>query len=362
MKNVRRFLLSFCVVAMLVSCLGAFAFAEEPDYVTYTIKGGDTVFNVCKSLKIDFYANQDWIKEVNSIGNFNNIKVGKVLYLPNFDTVKDPTRANNVKKTVKDLIAAAAKTAVVAATPAPVGSTTNGDSVVSYLINHKLKEGETVGSVCAKYGIDFEANAAKIKTLSGIANYYHVPVGQVVVIPSLTIPEGGSYTAIVAHVVKGGETAGSICGLYGLQFAKVQGQLKALNNTENLNRINVGQTFYLPVPSSSNQITSGVATTPAAPSTTTPVAATAAVAGLTYKASKQTSAHGSFRLEVNGVEAGAIAPGVNVKIVAAPDAGYKVYTVTVLKAGTDQALPVGNMNFTMPAFDVTVNVTFKTAG
>ena len=356
MKNLKRFLLSLCVVALLVSCLGGFAFAEDADYVTYTIKAGDTVFNVCQNLKVDFYTNQEWIKEVNNIGSFNRITVGKILYLPKFDTVKDPTRANNVKKTLKDTVAAAAKTATAAA-PAPVGSTTNGDSIVSYLINHKLQAGETVGSVCAKYGVDFEANAAKIKTLSGIANYYHVPVGQIVVIPSLTIPEGSSYTAIVAHTVKGGETAGSICGLYGLQFAKVQGQLKALNNTENLNRITVGQQFYLPVPGSSNTVVATPAAASAAPAGTA-----AAAPGVTYKASKQTSAHGSFKLEVNGVETGAIAPGASVKIVATPDAGYKVYTVTVMKAGTEQALPVGNMNFTMPAYDVTVNVTFKVAG
>ena len=127
-------------------------------------------------------------------------------------------------------------------------TTTAGDSIVSYLVNYKLQAGETVGSVCAKLGVDFDANAEKIKKLSGFSNYYHVPAGQMIVIPSMSVPQGYSYTAIVAHKVKGGETAATICGQYKLDFAKVEGQLKALNNTDNLSRISVGQTFYLPVP------------------------------------------------------------------------------------------------------------------
>ena len=359
MKKMKRILLCLCVAAMLVSCMSALAFAEEDiGYVTYTLKGGDTVLNVCQSLGIDFYANQAWIAEVNGIGSFNSVKVGKVLYLPTFNTVKDPTRANNVKEELENAAKAAAANPAAAntaaAVPAAVGTTTQGDPIVSYLINHKLAQGETVGSVCAKYGIDFEANADKIKKLSGISNYYHVPVGKVVVIPSLTAPTEDEYTSIVAHTVKGGETTGSICGAYGLQFAKVEAQLKALNNTENLNRISVGQIFYLPIPGA-------VSAAPAQPAQGTQNASQPVAAQTYYHVTKQTSAHGSFVVQVGGKDATEIYPGASVNIVASPEAGYKVYTVVVTKAGTEQALPISNMNFTMPAFDVTVSVTFKAA-
>ena len=49
------------------------------------------------------------------------------------------------------------------------------------------------------------------------------------------------------------------------------------------------------------------------------------------------------------------------KIVAEPEAGYKVYSITVTKTGTNQAFPVGASYFIMPNCDVTVTVTFKTA-
>jgi hypothetical protein len=369
MKKIKRILLALCVAAMLLSCMGAFAFAEN-DYVEYTVKGGDTVLNICASLKIDFFANEKWITEVNNIGNYNNIKAGKVLYLPTFDTTKDPTRAMHAKEDVKKLVTAnetAAKAAAkAAATPTPVGTTGSGDPIVSYLISHKLETGETVASVCAKLGVDFDANADKIKKLSGITNYYHVPAGKVVVIPSLTVPTGSDYTAIVAHQVKGGETVGSICSSYKLEYAKVEAQLKALNNTENLNRISTGQTFYLPVSggaASGTAATGGTTAANAGAAAGTNAAANTAGANVkTYKIGKQTSAHGSFQLQVGGkniTEAGA---GNSVTIVATPDTGYKVYSVTVTKAGTEQALPVGNMVFIMPNYDVTVSVTFKAVG
>ena len=184
-------------------------------------------------------------------------------------------------------------------------------------------------------------------------------------IPSLTAPAGSSFTAIVAHKVKGGETVGAICSNYGLDFAKVQAQLKALNNTENLNRISVGQNFYLPVPGATAVVTSSTPTGTTTTTTTTTTAGTtttttpAPATVQTYKVSKQGSAHGTFTLQVDGNEIAGASAGTNVKIVASPEAGYKVYTVTVMKTGGEQAVAVNSMSFKMPAYDVTVSVTFK---
>ena len=373
MKNVKRILLSVCIVAMLVSCLGISAFADGEDYVQYTIKGGDTVLAVCTKLGIDFYANQDWITTVNHIGNYKDIKVGKVLYLPTFNTKLHPTKAMNLSAALGTATTTTTATAPVATTtttttpmtiaPSAIATTSTGDVVVSYLINHKLQAGETVGSVCAALGVDFDSNADKIKQLSGITNYYHIPVGKMIVIPSLTAPAGSSVTAIIAHKVKGGETVGSICSNFGLDFGKVQAQLKALNSTDNLNRITVGQNFYLPVPgtvaASTTTAPSMAAAAAAGISGTTVPATTTAPAEQAYQLSKQGSAHGSFTLQVNGNEVSSAAAGATVKIVAAPDSGYKVYTVTAMKTGGEQAIAVNSMSFTMPSYPVTVSVTFK---
>ena len=522
MKNTKRVLLSLLAAIMLLGCFGAMAGADNSsDYITYTVKGGDTALEICAGLKIDFFANQAWISEVNGIGSYNNIKVNQMLYLPTFDTSKDPTRANRVKEEIKKASAAAKPAVVTSAAPAAVGTTTMGDSVVSYLVNYKLQPGETVADVCAKLGVDFNANAEKIKKLSGITNYYHVPAGQIVVIPSSTVPQGSSYTEIVAHQVKAGETAAIICGQYKLDFAKVEGQLKALNNTENLSRISVGQIFYLPVAVGTASAPSGAAATTAKsaagnsnaaaapngtaaattagdsivsylvnyklqagetvgsvcaklgvdfdanaekikklsgfsnyyhvpagqmiviPCTSVPqgysytaivahkvkggetaaticgqykldfakvegqlkalnntdnlsrisvgqtfylpvpggtaaavvnsagaaagnaasngsAAAPAAVTGQIYRITPQSSAHGTFVTQVGGQNSTTAPAGSDVKIIAEPENGYKVYSITVTKTGTNQAFPVGDAYFIMPNCDVTVTVSFKT--
>ena len=375
MKKMKRFLLSVCILAMLIGCMGMSAFADNDDYVTYKMTAGDTVIAVCNKYGINFGQNQTWITNVNHITNYNDIKVGKVLYLPKFNTVADPTKANQVAASIGGATTAAT-TGTTAATATTVAATTTatttaaltagvtaaglqaGDVVVSFLINHVLAPGETVGGVCAKLGVDFDSNAAKIKALSGIDNYYHIPAGKVIVIPSLTAPAGSSFTAIVAHKVQGGETVGALCNRYGLDYGKVQAQLKALNNTDNLDRITLGQTFYLPV---SGAVVTGNGTTAATTGGTAAGGTVTPAQVKTYKIGKQSSAHGSFTVQLDGNEVEAAQNGKVLKIVASPEAGYKVNTVVVLKSGGDEAVAVNSMSFKMPESDVTVSVTFNAA-
>ena len=55
-RTLTRILTSICVVAILVSCLGITAFAD--DTVKYTMKSGDTVVTVCNKLGVNFQRNQ----------------------------------------------------------------------------------------------------------------------------------------------------------------------------------------------------------------------------------------------------------------------------------------------------------------
>ena len=371
MKTTGRILLSLCIAAMLISCFSAAAFADNDEgYIKYTMKSGDSVAAVCANQKIDFGANERWITAVNHITNYYNIAVGRVIYLPTFNTLTDANRANEVASKLTGGTAVATTTAATqttttatTATTAAVPATTvttglkPGDTIVSYLINHVLQSGETVGAVCARLGVDFDSNADKIKALSGIDNYYHIAAGKVIVIPSLTAPQGSSYTAIVAHRVTGGETVGSICNDYGLNFGKVQAQLKALNSTDNLDRIRVGQTFYLPVPGAA--VSTTAIPTIGTPAGTTNVTKTTTVK--VYKILTQSSAHGTFSVLLEGKNVDAATNGSTVQIAASPEAGYRVNTVTVMKVGGEEAVAVNSMSFKMPEYDVVVSVTFKAA-
>ena len=188
--------------------------------MAHQVKGGETAATICGLYKLDFAKIQGQLKALNNTENLNRISVGQIFYLP----VPVGTAGGTVSAPSGTAATTASTTAgnnTAAGNAATGSAVTAGDTIVSYLINYKLQAGETVGSVCARLGVDFDANAEKIKKLSGFSNYYHVPVGQVVVIPSMSVPQGYNYTAIVAHQVKGGETAATICGLYKLNFAKV---------------------------------------------------------------------------------------------------------------------------------------------
>ena len=355
-RKVSRVLVSICVVAILVSCLGATALAA--DTVKHTVSGGETVLGICNKLGVDFYRNQAWITSANKITNYNSIPVGKVLVLPLFDTVADPTRAN---KALADAGTAAATTTATTATTTTTASTTGtmsglhaGDTVISYLVNHTMQAGETVGGICAQLGVNFGANADTIKALSGITNYYKIPVGKVVVIPCPNPPAGSTFTAIVAHKVVGGETVTSICNSYGVDYGKIIPQLKALNSTDNLNVIRVGQTFYLPVTGSS--VTPSPTPTPGPTPTPTPTPDPTVTSALKVNS----AAHGTFTLTVNGKEVQTATTGQTVKVVAQPDTGYKVSTISVKRTDTNADVAVSNSSFVMPAAPVTVSVTFVT--
>ncbi len=343
-KKLTRVLLSVCIVAMLICSLTASAFAIETQQ--YKMLPGDTVLSVCNKLGIDFYANQDWIKATNNITNWNKIPVGKVLTLPKGKVATTATATPTTTAAIPTVVTGVTASGLM-----------EGDYIVSYLINHRMQAGETVGALCAAYGTDFSANAETIKTLSGITSWNRIPVGKVVVIPSAFPPTSGeSYTAIVAHRVRAGETVGSICNHYGLNYGTVAETLKTLNKKQNLNVIHTGEIFYLPVGSGMlGTISGGVGGTGTGTTGTTITPATG-----TVSPTNTTSApHGSFRLQVNGVDVTTAVAGQTVTIVATPEPGYEVDKVTIMKVGGgDYVIPNG-MTFIMPNYAISVQVTFK---
>ena len=330
-KSIVRVLLSVCVAAMLLGCLGISAFADN---ITYTVKAGDTVFGICQRLGIDFAKNEAWIKQTNNITNYKALRVGQVLTLP-----------GNGTKTTTTTTTATNIASVSLGTIAGIGTTQKGDIIICYLINHKMLAGETVSGVCKQLGIDFDSNAETIKALSGITSWNKIPVGKVVVIPSLTVPTGSTYTAIIAHKVVGGETVAGICASYGIDYGKNIEQLKALNNTTNLNVIRVGQYFYLPVANVSPTPSPSPSPTP----TPTPVQNDLKV---------NSSGHGTFVLTVNGVEVQNAISGQTVTIVTKPAVGFHVSSISVVQTTNNAAVPVTNSTFVMPYTPVRVTVNF----
>jgi len=327
---------------------------------TYTLQNGDIVIKVCQKLGVDFYANEAWIKAANKIGSWNTLPVGKVLVLPAagtkpaLSTATPGTAASTTGTTAATTTAATTTTTTAASSSGTSLNLQGGDYVVYYLVNYSVKSGDTLGNICSAYGVDL----ATVQKLNNISNAAKIYVGQNISIPSGNRPSSGSFTAIVGHRVTSGEIVQTIVARYGLALdANLQNQLKALNNKTNLNKIQVGELFQIPVKGTVTAAASSTGTT----GTRTPSGSTTTTqTGTTYYTLNKTGApNGTYSLTVNGQAVNGAAANQSVHIVATPDHGYKLAGITVTKVYNGEAVPVdSSSNFTMPACDVNINVSF----
>ena len=348
MKNrVVSMLLSLCLVFALFCGMSVIAYADGTQ--EYTLKAGDTVYAVCQKLGVDFNANQAWIMQTNHITSWNNLKAGQKLTLPASGTVASGAPATTV--------AAAAPVA----TNAAASTLSTGDTVSYYLVNHVMQAGETVYSVCNQLGIDFNANSDRIKEMNGINNYNNVKAGSTVKLPATSAPASGTYTQIVAHRVVAGDTVGALCRSYGIDYAANANTIKSLSGLNDLGAIRAGQILYLPVTASASATTAVAAPatvgTVTQPTTTagTPVNTTATTGAMNI----HTSSNGLFYLLVNGQVVNSAAAGQTVTVVTIPDQGYKVNDIIIYKTSSTERVTVTNSTFTMPAYDITIYVTFR---
>ena len=79
-----------------------------------------------------------------------------------------------------------------------------------------------------------------------------------------------------------------------------------------------------------------------------------------YNVSKTTTTNGSYTVKVGGSEVTSAKSGDTVTITPTASSGYEVDTISVYKTGdTNTTVAVSSNAFTMPAYDITVSVTFK---
>ena len=316
--------------------------------VQYTLKNGDYVSAVCKTLGIDFAKNDAWIRAANNITNYNNLKIGRVLTLPAPGTTPALSTATPGAATT------ATTTAATTATTSS-GGLLAGDTVSYYMYDYAVKSGDTLFNICNSVG----ANMDTVQKLNGITNPAALRVGQVLSLTSTVAPNTGTYTRVVAHKVVSGDTVQAICKSYGIDYGTNALKIKALNNRDNLDAIKVGQTILIPVPGAA--AATGTATQSATSSGST-VITNGATGAAYYTLNKTGTANGTYALTVNGQSINGASAGQTVHVVTTPDHGYKLAKngVTVVKVYNGTGVKVdANNNFVMPACDVKISVTFE---
>ena len=113
--------------------------------IPYTFQPGDTVYNICLSMGVDFEKNSDLIKKLNSIKDYRSIADGKVLLIP---SPKAPESGNYYK-----------------------------------VVAHKLVSGETAESVTAGYGLDYSKVLNMMKLVNGKDSLEMIYAGTIFYVP-----------------------------------------------------------------------------------------------------------------------------------------------------------------------------------
>ena len=197
--------------------------------MAHKIVSGDTLYALCASYGLDYYAYSKLISLLNPNAAYYNLLPGNILYMPQY--------------------VAASTTVKPAATPAPAASagTTAAPAATPAPSPHKIQAGDTVMSICDKYKVDFAANDAAIQRLNPSVSYSYLLPGNIILIPSTTYPSSGPYYKIMAHKLVAGDTVYGLCLTYGLSYENNITFLQRLNNRDNLATYYVGQTIYMPL-------------------------------------------------------------------------------------------------------------------
>lgn len=235
--------------------------------MAHKIVSGDTLYALCASYGLDYYAYSKLISLLNPNAAYYNLLPGNILYMPQYVAA-----STTVKPAATPAPAASAgTTAAPAATPAPsasAGTTASAapsasaaasakattapnipaEDTLSYLIiPHKIQAGDTVISICDKYKVDFAANDAAIQRLNPSVSYSYLLPGNIILVPSTSYPSSGPYYKIMAHKLVAGDTVYDLCLTYGLSYENNITFLQRLNNRDNLATYYVGQTIYMPL-------------------------------------------------------------------------------------------------------------------
>ncbi len=323
----------------------------EGSTVTVTIKGGDTVYALCKNLGYSYGTYKALILKLNHLeseAKFNNLKAGNTVILP-------ASEAAAIQLASANSSAANTSTADPSKSVAQQAAANNlvSGTIAFNLVPYKIKSGDTLYNICNANKVSYAANKdliLKINNMSSAA----IKAGASIYLPSSVAPTSGSYYQVLTHVISAGETTYMICQRYGVNYGKMKSWLEALNTETNLNSLKVGKTLLIPV-AATGKPSSG--TNPTNQNGTVPQATYSGQYAIRFEANAVSSSTATVR----GMVASTANKGDVVNIACTGANGYTLESITVVSAnGT--VIPVTNNSFVMPDSAVTITAKYVSGG
>ena len=363
-------LLCLCMVFALFTGFAESASAAD-DYITYTIKNGDNLYTLVGKMGMNYGTVKYVIMALNGFTNENQLsqlQPGQTILLPTSNQAAASLASKALTSTAATTTVAVATTATgtttgTAASTASASAATSSTSSYQgftpayYLVAHTVQKGETLTSICKALGTNYYDYTSVVLGVNSMANANSLKVGQSVWVPAKTGSAGGTI-AVVAYSVKPGDSISSICNDFDTSYANYKAVVKAVNpKIKDVEKLNVGQTVYIPVYTTWNNAVAGNASTATgnAGSPTTSVATGYAI-GFTVPAEK---AYGD-PFAIVGTQANATRAAAGSTVIIRPNAysGYAVKSIKVVRTDSNQSLQLNDYAFTMPNSNVQVTVTY----
>ena len=359
MKTSRFISLLLCVVMIMSLFTGLTGSASADDVITHEVKSGEIMLKICEQHGLNYYACKDAIMALNGFTSetqLAKLSVGQKLKLPASD---------GLAKTATTSTAVVTSTTVgnttLTTTTNYVGTTATGGNVAFYLTPYTVQAGDTLAGICSKLNSSYYYYTPVILGVNALANANYIRPGQVLLIPTTSAGSGGY--AVVAHKVQPGENMTAICNRYGTSYQAMRTLVNGVNRRDNMDKIYVGQTVYVPgttagVSAAATAVTTSGTTVGTTTTTTAGTASTGVVStGSGYSISFSNS--GAFA-SVNGQDYVSAAPaGSEVSVWSNTRAGYAVKSLDVVRLDTGAPVPVDYNYFTMPNSNIYVDVTYE---
>ena len=242
MKTNRFISLLLCVVMIMSLFTGLAGSASADDVIVHEVQSGEIMLKICEKHGLNYYACKNAIMALNgftSEAQLGKLSVGQKIKLPASDSL-----ASTVSSTTAVVTSTTVGGTTMTTTTSYVGTTAAGGNVAYYLTAYTVQAGDTLAGICSKLGSNYYYYSPVILGINSLANANYTRPGQVLLIPTST-PGGAGYT-VVAHQVQPGETMTSICNRYGVSYQAMRQLVNGLNRRDNMDKIYVGQTVYVP--------------------------------------------------------------------------------------------------------------------
>lgn len=216
-------LFSFIICIMLMAalfCSFALSASADSSYFTVKLEYGDTVTSVCTENGINFEKNKNLIMVLNNMtkeAELNSLRAGTKIKLPS------PSSVSN-------------KSAI------------SGDKVKYYVIPYVIEKGDTIANVYWLWGLRFENYQEDIKSINQVKDLDLLYVGSTYLLPTTeSNVKTGTYTTVMSHIMKSGETAYDVFSTYGIDMKENQEKLERYNLGRDLTKLSAGSELLIPL-------------------------------------------------------------------------------------------------------------------